>query len=426
MINDFSGSTTSLFPVSQNPFRSFWMAGYECSDKLNAFGHRVDFLKLTAHLPLIEEDYSLLGRFNMKTVREGIRWSQIETRAYQYDWSAVDKMITAGQKMGIQQVWDMCHFGFPDDLTPLHPLFARRFSALCRAFVQFYRSRVPDGPLVVTPINEVSFLSWLGGDARGTSPYCWGQGWEVKYALMRAYLEASVAMREIDPDIRFLATEPLVQMVPPIDATPEQIMAAEAAHNNQYQVADILSGRMCPELGGAPEYLDILGLNFYYNNQWVNGTGNFLKWADDDNDPRFRTFSSLLEEAYHRYGRPVVLSETSHPGEDRPKWINYISRESVKVIEKGIPYWGICIYPIIDRPDWDFLDRPWHNAGLWDMELSIDGHPKRVLYEPYGTALHNSQRDIEAAIEKAKLSDNGTSATPDVFIGSENTLQQIA
>src|ERR1043165_4236223 len=86
----------------QNPFRSFWMAGFECTDKLNAFGHRVDFLELTAHLTMIEADYERLSPFGIKTVREGIRWSQVEKRPYQYDWSAVEMMIKAGKKSGIQ------------------------------------------------------------------------------------------------------------------------------------------------------------------------------------------------------------------------------------------------------------------------------------------------------------------------------------
>ena len=30
--------------INKNPFASFWMGGYECTDKLNAFGNRVDFL----------------------------------------------------------------------------------------------------------------------------------------------------------------------------------------------------------------------------------------------------------------------------------------------------------------------------------------------------------------------------------------------
>ena len=35
----------------------------------------------------------------------------------------------------------------------------------------------------------------------------------------------------------------------------------------QFQVADILSSRMCLELDGKLEYLDILGYNYYFNNQ---------------------------------------------------------------------------------------------------------------------------------------------------------------
>src|SRR5436190_9104577 len=212
--------------MDQNPFRSFWMAGYECTDKLNAFGNRVDFLRLTGHHQLIDEDYQRLVPFNISTVREGIRWSQVEKTPYQYDWTTVDAMIESGKANDVQQVWDLCHFGFPDDLTPLHPMFARRFGALCRAFVQFYRSKNPDEELVVTPINEVSFLSWLGGDVRGTSPYCVGLGWEVKYSLMKAYVEGVAAILEIDPSVRILTSEPLTSVVPPVDANEQQIVDA--------------------------------------------------------------------------------------------------------------------------------------------------------------------------------------------------------
>ena len=59
----------------ENPFSSFWMAGFECTDKLNAFGNRVDFLSLTGHIEMLQEDYERLQPFNIRTVREGIRWS---------------------------------------------------------------------------------------------------------------------------------------------------------------------------------------------------------------------------------------------------------------------------------------------------------------------------------------------------------------
>ena len=381
----------SILPVP-NPFKSFWWAGFECTDQLNCFGNRVDFLNKTGHLELLRADYERLAPFNIRTVREGIRWSQVETRAYQYDWRVVDHLLTEGHRQGIQQVWDLCHFGYPDDLTPLHPMFARRFAALCRAFVRFYRDRYPDDTLIVTPINEVSFIAWLGGDARGTSPYCTQQGWEVKLGLMRAYIEGIAAIREIDPAIRILTTEPLVQIVPPLNATDEQLINAAVADENQFQSVDMLAGYIAPELGGSPEYLDLLGVNYYYNNQWIDGTNIFLGWNDATPDPRWLPLRHLLMKVYRRYNRPIALTETSHPGVDRPVWIDMIGRECAAVLEADVPLLGVCLYPIIDRPDWDHLEH-WHRAGLWDADLSTIP-PGRVLHQPYADAFLRAQTVI--------------------------------
>jgi hypothetical protein len=379
--------------MNTNPFNSFWMAGYECTDKLNSFGHRVDLLELTGHLELLQQDYNDLLPFGIRTVREGIRWSQVEKRAYQYDWTTVSAMIRTARQYGIQQVWDLCHFGFPDDLTPLHPQFARRFAALCRSFATHYRSIEPGLPLIVTPINEVSFISWLGGEVRGTVPFCVGQGWEVKYGLMRAYIEGIRALREVDLNIRIMTTEPLVNMVPSENATPAQITQAAFQHELQYQSVDMLCGRICPELGGTPDNLDILGFNYYYNNQWIVDTGIFLPWVNEDNDARWRPLSSLLIEAHQRYQKPIVLSETSHPGQHRPQWIEFIGEQVGVVLQQQVPLWGVCLYPIIDRPDWNNTHH-WHQAGLWDMELQQSGPPKRVLYEPYAKALQQVQQNV--------------------------------
>ncbi len=381
----------------QNPFKSFWMAGFECTDKLNAFGKRVDFLHATGHFDMLETDYDNLNQFKIKTVREGIRWSQVEKTPHNYDWSTVAHMIECGRQKGIQQVWDICHFGYADDLTPLHPLFSRRFAALCRAFVRFYRSVDPVSTLIVTPINEVSFISWLGGDVCGTVPYCRGYGWHVKYALMRAYIAGIEALKDEDDNVRILTTEPMVNMVPPLDATEDQISEAAKQHENQFQVLEMLCGRMCPELGGRPEYLDILGFNYYYNNQWVSGSFEFLPWLNDFNDARWQSLTVLLAKIYSRYNRPMVLTETSHSGVHRPLWIDFIANQCAALINQHIPLWGICWYPIVDRPDWDHF-HPWHHSGIWDVSLTDDNIPMRNLHEPSAEALFKAQELINALL----------------------------
>lgn len=365
--------SNDFLPLNVNPFNSFLMGGFECADQQNAFGNRIDLYKVSGHDLYLEEDYDRVHQLGMKTIREGIRWSKVETALYQYDWTEIERIIKVSQSKNIQVVWDICHFGFPDDLTPLHPMFSRRFSHLCREFVMKYRSLVPEGLLIITPINEVSFISWLGGDVRGTSPYCVGQGWEVKYALMKAYIEGIEMMKEVDPAVRIMVTEPLISIVTNNELDVRSFLSAEEKHFEQFQVHDILSGAMCPELRGKPEYLDIIGVNYYYNNQWINETHEFLPWAEEPPHPLFRSLHSLIEIVFERYGRPIVISETSHPGEDRAKWIRSITKECLSVLETGIPLWGCCFYPVIDRPDWDDLN-DWHHSGIWDIFDAVSLH----------------------------------------------------
>ena len=374
-------------------FQSFWMGGFECSDQINCFGERVDLLQETEHLRMLESDYRRLLEQGISTVREGIQWTKVEKKPFEFDFTRVGQMMDTARRMGVQQVWDLCHFGYPDDLSPLHPKFAERFVALCRAFGEFVIHRYGTVEMVLTPINEVSFISWLGGEAAATVPFCRNEGWNIKYKLVEAYIRGIQVLKEINPAFKILSTEPLVSMVPFLDASEEEILRAQASHENQYQVVDMLLGRMCPELGGGPDLLDVIGLNYYYNNQWEFNSveGHFLPWANENEDPRWRPLSSLLEEVFERYQQPIMLAETSHSGEDRPQWIRFVAEQCSLVLDKHVPFLGICIYPIIDRPDWDHLHR-WHHSGLWDH------HPEsgltRILQDDYAAAIRQSMNLI--------------------------------
>jgi len=282
-------------------------------------------------------------------------------------------------------------------------MFARRFAAVCRAFAKFFRSVDPTSTLVVTPINEVSFVSWLGGDVRGTQPYCVGQGWEVKYRLMKAYIEGVEALKEVDPEVRILPTEPLVNIAHELGAGPEAQARALRQHEDQFQVLDLLSGRMCPELRGRPEYLDLLGFNFYYNNQWVIDTNEMLVWRDQETDARWAPLHRLLTQAHRRYGRPIVLTETSHPKEDRPRWMDLIARECLATLKAGVPLLGVCWYPILDRPDWDHL-HIWHQSGIWDRAAGDGTEYERVLHHPTAEAFLRAQQLVAPHLSKPGLS----------------------
>ncbi|MBX9448923.1 MAG: family 1 glycosylhydrolase [Taibaiella sp.] len=326
----------------KSPFTSFWMAGFECSDQLNCFGDRVDLLAATGHIDHIEKDYQLLEDFKITTVREGVQWSRVERQPYCYDWSRVKKTIQAAGKKNIQVLWDLCHFGYPDDLSPLHPHFCKRFIAFAQAFVHMYRSICPYGNLILTPVNEVNFISWLGGEAGATSPYTQKYGWQVKYNLMQAYIEAVKAMKDLDNNIIILTTEPLINIIPE-DVNDTTIAAARRKNEEQFQMLDILCGYICPELGGSPDLVDIVGCNYYHNNQWLFPSEKHLDWRYASGIKGYKNLSELCREVAERYGRPIVIAETSYEGADKNLWMHMITEECKKNNEAGHRIMG-CLH----------------------------------------------------------------------------------
>lgn len=385
-------------------FKTFFIGGYECADHINSRGNRVDLLADTAHNNRIEEDYFLLAQAGIKAVREGIRWSFVEKQPHQYDFTEVKNRIEAAQKAGIQQLWDICHFGYPDNLMPSHPQFVERFAGICKAFTQLFRSYTND-PLIITPVNEISFLSWLSGDVRGTVPFAINSGSDVKYFLCKAAINGIESIKSVDPAAQIMLVEPLIRIHPQ-----EGQLPGEVANFNegQFEAMNIVTGRMWPELGGKPEYMDIAGFNYYYDNQWVHW-GPTLGWHKTE---RRTCFSELLKDAWLRFQKPVVLSETGHFGEDRVKWIEQITDDCITAMEKGVDLRGICIYPVLDRPDWENPEK-YIPCGIWGYNLQGE----RYADEDYLASVQHCHEKINQY-----LTEQQANQTPLLTLGDEQHL----
>ena len=378
-----------------NPFKTYFMGGFECADHINRSGERVNLLKYTQHDIRVEEDYQLLADMNILVVREGICWSQVETSPNIFDFSEVLNRMQAAEKFNMQQIWDLIHFGYPDDLYPTHPKFCERFANLCRAFANFYKANAKQNLLVV-PINEISFLSWHSGDVRGTVPFAVNSGWDIKYHLCKAAIIGIEALKETDPLCRIILVEPLVEIHPDDDTEEEHLFEL---NQHQFQAMDIISGRICPELNGKEEYLDILGFNYYWNCQWKVG-GESLDWPDLENK-RF-PLREMLKAAYYRYKKPLFLSETGHIGSGRVEWMEEITNECIKVQESGIPFFGICIYPVIDRPNWDNLHE-FHDCGIFDVDAQLNRIPELNLIRSIKKQQEQVARSSAAALSLQQL-----------------------
>lgn len=368
-------------------FSSFLMGGFECADHINRSGTRVNLLQETEHDIRAEEDYADLVSLGITTVREGICWSAVETAPYVFDFSGVQTVIEAAEAQGVQQIWDLCHFGYPDGLYPTHPHFCKRFTALCHAFAVFHKAHSVQ-QLLVVPVNEISFLSWHSGDVRGTVPFAVNCGFDIKYHLCKAAILGIKALKAADPDCRIILVEPLIKIHPGAEINLNLI---KDLNEHQFQAMDIIAGRICPELGGKEDYLDILGFNYYWNSQWEHGIGT-LPWPEEEQ--KRERLSVMLASAYERYTRPFFISETGHFGDGRAAWIEEIVQECITVINAGIPLLGMCIYPVTDRPDWDDLES-YSDCGILDLTATKN----RVPHLPSISAILQSQILISRNLE---------------------------
>jgi beta-glucosidase/6-phospho-beta-glucosidase/beta-galactosidase len=288
----------------------------------------------------------------------------------------------------VQVVWDLFHYGWPDGLDIFSPEFVRRFARFAGEAARMHREHSDEIPFY-SPVNEISFFAWAA--TRGLMfPYAHGRDDELKRQLVRAAIAAIAGIRDVDPRARIVAPEPLIHNVPPL-SQPWNVGPALAQRNSQFEAWDMLTGRIAPELGGAGQYLDIVGVNFYSANEWEVPGGRKLHWDAGSDDPRWMPLHQLLAEVDARYQRPLLIAETGHYGIGRAPWLDEVAAEIRLARANGVWLEGACLYPILDRFDWEDRNH-WHNCGLWDLQLNGAGRYRRVLNPEYARALRDAQQ----------------------------------
>jgi hypothetical protein len=385
-------------------FRSFFSGGFECASQRLSCGRRLDLTAATGHDRHTRADYARLRQLHISTARDGIRWHLIEPKPFRYDFSSVLPMLRAARATDMQVIWDLCHYGWPDDLDIFSTDFIHRFASMVKAFADVLDGE-SEGPLFIAPVNEISFFAWAGGESAYLNPFDTVRSRELKAQLVRAAIEAIEAAWSVNPKIRIVHTDPLINVVHNL-SRPRELAVAEYYRLLMYQSWDMIAGRRKPELGGREEYLDIVGVNYYSNNQWLFGQTSFHpeRWLEMS-DAQYRPFSDLICEVYERYRRPIFVAETGTEGHERVEWLRYMSGEVITAIKLGVEVEGLCLYPVIDFPGWG--DDRHCETGLWGY---ADADGNRELCVPFAEELARQQRAVAAALEERSLGDSHLSS----------------
>lgn len=365
-------------------FDSFFMGGFECSTHRRQDGRRLDLIENTAHQRWAAEDYAALRQQGLRSARDGLRWHLIEAIPGHYDWSSFLPQLQAAEQAGVQVIWDLCHYGWPDHIDIWRPQFVERFARFAAAAAHLVREHSDHVPFY-SPLNEMSFWAWAGGEVGYFSPLATGRGDELKHQLIRASIAAIEAIREVDPRARFVQVDPVIHVVARSNRASEQ-EDAERYRLSQFQAWDMLTGMQWPGLGGKPEYLDIVGVNYYPDNQWFLG-GDTL-WRGE---PHYRPFSGILAEVHQRYRRPILVAETGAEGDQRVDWLRYVGEQVHLALQRGLPLEGICLYPVVDYPGW--IDDRHCPTGLFGF---ADELGRRPVHAPLAMELQRQRTLFEA------------------------------
>lgn len=323
------------------------LGGFECSSHRRRDGVRLDLLASTRHDRHAAADYRALRAHGIEGVRDGLRWHRIETAPGRYDFASAMPMIEAAAREGMTVAWDLCHYGCPDGLDILSEDFPRRFADFAAAATAAIRS-VAGRPGIYCPVNEISYWAWAGGEAGLMNPCLKGVAAGLKRQLVRTFLAGAEAARAADPGCLILTAEPVINVLAAGKGR-RSVAAARGWHLSQHEALDMLRGVTMPELGGHPAAVDLLGFNYYPENQWILG-GATIPFGHH----RYRPLHELLVEVAARHpGLPLTVTETGAEGSARASWLHYVAGEVRLARAAGVPVEGICIYPVLEYPGWE-------------------------------------------------------------------------
>jgi beta-glucosidase/6-phospho-beta-glucosidase/beta-galactosidase len=326
-------------------FYSFFQAGFECSSHRRRDGVRLDLIRATSHDKHIFEDYSACAELGFRTLRDGLRWHLIETSPGRYDWSSWLPAVEAAEKIGLQIIWDLFHYGSPDHVNQGAPDFPQRFTDFALAALEVHQSVTPHPPLLC-PVNEINFMSWAVDDGYFPPVGPGERGW-FKKQLVQAAISVSKAVKRQWPRSTLVCAEPLIHIAPH-DRRRTTIRDAKQNLQGMYEACDWILGLAKPELGGDRSLIDVVGWNFYPHNQWYH-KGPTVPMGHHE----YRPLADMLIEMAERYRKPMFLSETGAEGSGKPSWLHYVCNEVRDAMARGADMRGICWYPITAYPGWD-------------------------------------------------------------------------
>ena len=140
--------------------------GIENSYPTIAGGKRIDEMAKCGHYERFKEDFALTAEMGLRYLRWGPALYKTFTGPGRYDWDWTDEAMAEMQRLGIEPILDLCHFGVPDWLgnfqNPDLPRYFAEYADVCAR-------RYPTCATGRRSTRSSSPRSSAGGTGAGTS-----------------------------------------------------------------------------------------------------------------------------------------------------------------------------------------------------------------------------------------------------------------
>lgn len=393
---DQTASSSTQSSLIQLPFEHFiWGAGIECS----FIPHLdVDQFEWTQHNRFWRKDLRLArDQLGIGYLRYSLPWHLLEPQPGKFQWDLADERLAEFEKLGIEPLLDIMHFGTPLWLKQAvgDPLFPEALERFTEAMVGRYRGRVKTW----CPFNEPMVSALFSGDFGFWPPHArqWRGYMPVLSRIVQGVGRGIAAIRRMMPEATVLLCDAAEHYKTRVS---ELQVEAQRRNLRRFVVMDLLTGRVdahhplyswligygMSELDlewfrTHPQAPDVLGMDYYPHSDWqldmVAGSVR-QRWADSPAGIR-----AIAGEYWQRYGIPLMLSETSIDGQpiNREIWLEQ-NLDQIKCLhEEGIPMLGLIWWPMFDQIDWDgaLLHRVGkiHRVGLFTLLRRPDGRLER-------------------------------------------------
>lgn len=314
----------------------FW-AFLENSDFVrykNGSLYRQDEVRLIRLDEFLETDYQLLAEAGCVGIRDAAWWYVTHPAPGTFDWTWLDRVVTAAEKYNLKLYLDLWHYGYPDWLDILSGDAITHFASFARQIAQRYPSLE-----YYCVCNEPSLLVEMGGRQGQWGPFLRAEDPSgFRRQVSKMIIEASKAILEVKPDAILIIPEPWHAT----DRIPEDDQAA---------VLDTVLGLRDPELGGCSELVTIIGLNHY-------------------RDSTLPPFHRLLMNAQKRWPtKQLWVTETSGPptGWQQAEWFWWMLAETRLAAMSGVNVPVFTWAPVISMYDWVDETQQLHN-GIWIID----------------------------------------------------------